>query len=79
MSHPFANPVHGKAEMNANPRIPDHWSAEQALAVYELLDALREQVWDHYGEQITERMRREYAAQQALAQLELPLDDELPF
>jgi hypothetical protein len=59
--------------------IPEHWSAEQALAVYELLDALREQVWDRYGEHITEQMRREYAAQQALAQLDLPLDDELPF
>jgi hypothetical protein len=79
VSHPFANPVHEKAEMNVNPHIPDHWSAEQALAVYELLDALREQVWEGYGEQITERMRREYAEQQALAQLELSLDDELPF
>jgi hypothetical protein len=65
--------------MNANPHIPDYWSAEQALAVYELLDALREQVWERYGEQITERMRREYAEQQAHAQLELPFNDEIPF
>ena len=54
-------------------------AAEQALAVYELLDALREQVWERYGEQITERMRREYAEQQAHAQLELPFNDEIPF
>jgi hypothetical protein len=73
------NPIHGEAGMNANPHIPDYWSPEQALAVYELLDALREQVWDRYGEQITERMRREYAEQQARAQLELPFNDEIPF
>jgi hypothetical protein len=65
--------------MNANPYIADHWSAEQALAVYELLDALREQVWEGYGEQITEQMRREYAEQQARAQLELSFNDEIPF
>jgi hypothetical protein len=65
--------------MNRHTSIPEYWSAEQALAVYEFLDALRAQVWDRYGEHITEQMRREYAAQQALAQLELPLDDELPF
>ena len=79
MSHPFANPVHGKAEMNTTPRIPDYWSPDQALAVYELLEALREQVRDRYGEQITERMRREYAEQQARAQLELSFNDEIPF
>jgi hypothetical protein len=60
--------------------IPDYWSAEQALAVYEFLDGLREQVWDRYGEQLTERMRLEYEQQQRSAQLELlPFDDELPF
>lgn len=28
--------------------LPDDWSAEQALAVVELLDDLREQIWRHY-------------------------------
>ena len=65
--------------MNANPPIPDYWSPDQALAVYELLEALCEQVRDRYGEQITERMRREYAEQQARAQLELSFNDEIPF
>ena len=50
--------------MNRHTSIPEYWSAEQALAVYEFLDALRAQVWDRYGEHITEQMRREYAAQQ---------------
>jgi hypothetical protein len=66
--------------MRPIPPIPDYWSAEQALAVYEFLDGLREQVWDRYGEQLTERMRLEYEQQQRSAQLELlPFDDELPF
>jgi hypothetical protein len=28
--------------------IPTTWSPEQALAVYELLDDLREKIWDRY-------------------------------
>ena len=79
MSHPLANPIHVQTNMNANPHIPDSWSPEQALAVYELLDALREQVWERHGKHITEQMRREYAEQEALAQLELPFSDEIPF
>ena len=29
--------------------IPGHWSPEQALAVFELLDDLRDKIWAHYG------------------------------
>jgi hypothetical protein len=66
--------------MLPDPKIPDYWTAEQALAVHDLLDELRERVWDRYGEQITERMRFEYEAQQKRAQLELfPFNDEIPF
>ena len=66
--------------MLPNPHIPDYWSPEQALAVYEFLDELRERVWDLYGEQITERMCFEYEKQQKCAQLELfPFNDEIPF
>ena len=66
--------------MRPDPKIPDFWTVEQALAVYEFLDDLRERVWDRYGEQITERMRFEYEEQQKRAQLELfPFNDEIPF
>ena len=66
--------------MRPDPKIPDFWTAEQALAVYEFLDELRERVWDRYGEQITERMRLEYEEQQKRVQLELfPFNDEIPF
>ena len=66
--------------MRPNPYIPDYWSPEQALAVYEFLDDLRERIGDRYGEQITERMRLEYEEHEKRAQLELSLfDDEIPF
>jgi len=66
--------------MRPDPKIPDFWTAEQALAVYEFLDELRERVWDRYSEQITERMRFEYEEQQKRVQLELfPFNDEIPF
>jgi hypothetical protein len=29
--------------------IPTYWSPEQALAVFELLDDLRDKIWAHYG------------------------------
>ena len=66
--------------MLPNPYIPDYWSPEQALAVYEFLDELQERIRERYGEQITERLRLEYEQQQQRAQLELfPFNDELPF
>jgi predicted DNA binding CopG/RHH family protein len=66
--------------MLPDPRIPDYWSPEQALAIYEFLNDLRERIWDRYGEQITEQMRFEYEKQEKRAQLELSLfEDEIPF
>lgn len=32
--------------------IPDHWTPEQALAVFELIDDLRQAISDHYLTQI---------------------------
>lgn len=29
--------------------IPDDWSVEQALAVFEILGDLRDCIWNHYG------------------------------
>ncbi len=29
-------------------QVPDHWSPEQALAVYELLNEVADRVWDRY-------------------------------
>ena len=43
--------------MFAPPNIPDDWSAEQALAVFELLDTLRDQVWELYATRIQQHYR----------------------
>jgi len=32
--------------------IPAYWTPEQALAVVELLDDLRDQIWEHYDLQL---------------------------
>ena len=65
------------------PLIPDHWSPQQALAVYEFLDELRDRVWDRYREQLIEQLQAEQQSQaQDDAQLQLPLfsfDDAIPF
>ena len=39
--------------------LPTHWSPEQAVAVFEILDELREHVWAHYGLQIQQVLRDE--------------------
>ena len=41
--------------------IPDHWTPEQALAVYELLDGLREIILSRYQAQIIDAFREECA------------------
>ena len=39
--------------------LPTGWSPEQAVAVFEILDELRERVWSHYGLQIQQVLRDE--------------------
>ena len=41
--------------------IPDYWTPEQALAVYELLDGLRECILSRYDMQIMDVLREECA------------------
>jgi hypothetical protein len=35
------------------------WEPEQALAVWELLDDLRERIWTHYGGAIQDLLRQQ--------------------
>jgi len=69
--------------MFPTPNIPDDWSPEQALAIYQFLDALRERVWDRYQDQIIAQFRTECGGEEKDdAQLEYPLfpfNDEIPF
>jgi hypothetical protein len=41
--------------------IPDDWSAEQSLAVIELLDDLREVIWRRYQHQLQNELREQRA------------------
>ncbi len=39
--------------------IPDHWNPEIALAVFEWIDDLRDQIWSRYGPDIQDELRRQ--------------------
>jgi len=39
--------------------LPDDWTPEQVLAVFELLDDLREQIWAHYQIPIQDLLREQ--------------------
>ena len=43
--------------LTINFKIPAYWTPEQALAVFELLDDLREQIGAHYSVQLFEISR----------------------
>ena len=40
--------------------IPAYWTPEQALAVVELRDDLRELIWAHYGMQVIDEAREQH-------------------
>jgi len=42
-----------------HPAIPDDWTPEQALAVYEFIDALRDAIWSRYDRQLVELMQQD--------------------
>ena len=46
------------------PPLPTHWSPEQALAVFECLQALRECLWALYGPQVQQAWRDQLVGDQ---------------
>ncbi|MGA8148235.1 MAG: hypothetical protein WB870_11765 [Gallionellaceae bacterium] len=46
--------------------IPDDWSAEQSLAVIELLDDLREVIWNRYQHQLQNELRGQRATESSV-------------
>jgi hypothetical protein len=59
--------------------IPQYWSGEQALAVWEFLDSIAGIVWDRYELQLIELIQSE-RCEEHLNQLDLfDPDDPLPF
>lgn len=55
--------------------LPATWSPEQALAVIELLDDLRERLWQHYALALHEIIREQYAETPSAHDNDVPLDD----
>ena len=41
-------------------KIPAYWTPEQAFAVVELLDDLRDLIWAHYGVPLLDQYREQY-------------------
>ncbi len=39
--------------------IPDHWTPETALAVFELINDIRDQIWSRYAIEIQDELRRQ--------------------
>jgi hypothetical protein len=39
--------------------IPATWTAEEALAVFELLDELKQKIWDRYGSRLQELLQEQ--------------------
>lgn len=58
--------------------IPNHWSPEQALAVLELLDDLREVICGHYQLQLQDLLCEQRSMQAPLGFNGIK-DDDLPF
>ena len=60
-------------------QLPDYWTPEQALAVYDLLNDLAEAIWNRHEVALIEQLRseRDYGD---TSQLDLfDFDDPLPF
>ena len=50
-----------RTDLRALLEIPDYWTPEQALAVFELIDDLRELILSRYDLQIMDALREECA------------------
>ena len=55
--------------------LPEHWSPEQALAVVELLDDLRHQIWAHYQLPLLDIVREQRMPSDTPDDLNEPMDD----
>ena len=60
--------------LTINFKIPAYWTPEQALAVFELLDDLREQIGAHYRVQLFEISREQHLHASSVADTEV--DDQ---
>jgi hypothetical protein len=59
--------------------LPDDWTPEQALAVYDLLNDLAESIWNRYELQLLELVAPEIEQHDASQHDLFEFNDELPF
>lgn len=59
--------------------LPEGWSSEQALAVFEIVDELREILWHRYGGQIQQALRAQRSTTGSTSQLDIDYGDAPPF
>ena len=59
--------------------IPDDWSAEQALAIYEFLGDLQQQIWVRYERQLVDLMCSDVNKMDANQPDLFELNDPIPF
>lgn len=59
-------------------QLPNHWTPDQALAVFEMIDLIRDHLWLLYARDIQNALRDD---QQRVdpRQLSIPLDTDPPF
>ena len=58
--------------------LPEHWTPAEALAVFELIDDLRDHLWNCYGRDIQHALREQLDHHDPRQHC-LPLDPEPPF
>lgn len=59
--------------------IPDYWSPDQALAIFDFLNDLQQRIWNHYQLQIIEVLQHDLGEANT-NQLDLfEFNDEIPF
>ena len=58
--------------------LPEHWTPAEALAVFEMIDLLRDQIWSCYGHDIQQELR-EQIDEPDPRQGYLPFDSEPQF
>ena len=59
--------------------IPTTWTPEQALAVFELIDDLREKLWALHGRQIQDILRQEQGSADSIVHHAEPISDNSVF
>ena len=60
-------------------QFPDHWTPEQALAVYELLNDLAEAIWNRYDRVLIDYLAGDRNPDDGLQSDLFDFDDPVPF